>query len=344
MQSSPTKAHPTNAEVNTAAAAIRAGRLVIFPTETVYGLGGDATNPAAIAAIYRLKGRPAHNPLITHVPDIASAEQIGVFSASARKLADAFWPGPLTLVVSMRTATDVAPAVTAGLATIAIRVPAHPVSQALLRQADVPVAAPSANPSGRLSPTRATDLATEMSGLGVQILDAGPCQHGLESTVIDTTRSAPRLLRQGAITAATIAERTGTNLAAPDRTGADRPPSPGMLLRHYAPLTPVRLDAAAAADDEVLLAFGPPPPDTKCFMLNLSPAGDLTEAAANLYHMLHVLDRYALDRYVLDGHTARAIAVAPIPNHGLGEVINERLTRAAASHGAPDLAHPAPRP
>lgn len=312
-----------DAAITAAADALRRGELVIFPTETVYGLGADAINADAVAAIYRLKGRPALNPLIVHVSSVAAADRLVGLSGVAQRLADALWPGPLTLIVPRPGATTVVPAVSAGLPSIALRVPAHPVAQRLLQAVDRPVAAPSANISGRLSPTRAAHIDPETAAGVAVVLDAGPCIHGLESTVIDTTGATPRIFRLGAITRQAITDILGTPVAVATAPDADRPASPGMTLRHYAPATPLRLDATTADDDEAYLAFGPGPATAAAITENLSPSANLEEAAANLYHLLHILDRA----------NCRTIAVAPIPNEGLGEVINERLTRAAATAG-----------
>jgi L-threonylcarbamoyladenylate synthase len=299
-----------------AAAALRAGALVAFPTETVYGLGGDATNDRAVALIFEAKGRPHFNPLIVHLPDRESAERHAVFSGRAGDIADRFWPGALTLVLPRRENSGLSRLVSAGLDTVALRVPAHVGACALLRAADCPVAAPSANPSGRLSPTRAEHVAQGLGDKVAMILDGGPCAIGLESTVLDLTGDRPAILRQGGVPQEAIADALGEAVAV---AGADdrAPRSPGMLSSHYAPGLPVRLNAAEARAGEALLGFGP---NAANATLNLSPAGDLIEAAANLFNYLHSLD--------CPPHTA--IAVMPIPETGLGRAINDRLRRAAA--------------
>lgn len=304
--------------IHHAAALLRAGRLVAFPTETVYGLGGAATNDTAVARIFEAKGRPSFNPLIVHLPDRDSAERIAVFDARARRLAEAFWPGPLTLVLPRREDAGLSRLVSAGLPSVAIRVPAHPLAQALLRAAGVPVAAPSANRSGGISPTRADHVAASLGDRVDMILDGGACAVGLESTVVDLTGPRAVLLRPGGVTPAQLAEVLGE----PVVVGTDdpaAPKSPGQLLSHYAPDRPVRLNAAGAEPGEALLGFGPAPGAT----LNLSDGGDLVEAAANLFAFLHALDRAPFT----------GIAVMPIPEEGLGLAINDRLRRAAAPRG-----------
>jgi L-threonylcarbamoyladenylate synthase len=294
-----------------AARLLREGKLVAFPTETVYGLGADARNGQAVAGIFAAKGRPRFNPLIVHVADLAEAERHATFSETARRLADAFWPGALTLVLPRRADTSLSDLVSAGLDTVALRVPAHPVAASLLRQAGLPIAAPSANPSGGVSATTAAHVA---EGLGDKIdfvLDGGPAPLGLESTVIgfDGTGVAV-LLRPGAIARDELEAVIGP-LSKADAVIR----SPGQLESHYAPHAALRLDARAGESGEALLGFGISPDAT----LNLSPGGDLKEAAANLFAMLRELDK-----------TARRIAVMPIPGTGLGEAINDRLRRAAA--------------
>ncbi len=295
---------------------IRAGRLVAFPTETVYGLGADATNGEAVAAIFEAKGRPRFNPLIVHVADIEAAREIGRFDERAGKLAAAFWPGPLTLVVNRQPETDVSELVSAGLDTVALRVPAHEGAQAFLAAAQRPLAAPSANRSGRISPTIAAHVAEELGDAVALILDDGPCPIGLESSVVDMSGEAPTLLRPGGVTAEALEEALGGTLATP--RGGDPVKSPGMLQSHYAPGLPLRLDAAGAEPGEALLGFGPAPGAT----LNLSESGDLREAAANLFAHLRELDRPDFT----------AIAVMPVPEDGLGRAINDRLRRAAAAN------------
>lgn len=315
------KVEPASADaIARAGALIRAGGLVAFPTETVYGVGADATNGRAVAAIYAAKGRPSFNPLIVHVPTEAAAEAYAVFDARAEELAARFWPGPLTLVLPRRPGSLISDLVTAGLDTVAIRVPAHPVARALLEAADRPIAAPSANRSGRVSPTAAIHAAEELGSAVGMILAAGRSAVGLESTILDLSGDRPVLLRPGAVTEADIEAVVG----AVEISGGDpdRPSAPGQLLRHYAPATRLRLNATAAEPGEALLAFGPDAFAGRraASMLNLSETGDLAEAAANLFAMLRTLD----------GRGHRGIAVMPIPEAGLGAAINDRLRRAAA--------------
>ncbi|MEX2647426.1 MAG: L-threonylcarbamoyladenylate synthase [Alphaproteobacteria bacterium] len=298
------------------AALIRAGRLVAFPTETVYGLGADATNDRAVAAIFAAKDRPRINPVIVHVLDAAEAARHARLDGASLALAERFWPGPLTLVLPRREPCALSLLVSAGLATVGLRAPAHPVARALIAEAGVPVAAPSANPSGRLSPTRAVHVAEALGDRVDLVLDGGPTPLGLESTVIDAIAQPPVLLRPGALDRAAIEAMIGP-LAAPPED--ESPRSPGLLARHYAPRTPLRLDAREARSGEAMLAFGPVPAPNAAIVRNLSPTGDLIEAAANLFAMLHELDQSG----------ASAIAVAPIPETGLGEAINDRLRRAA---------------
>lgn len=312
---------PTAAAIAEAATALRRGRLVAFPTETVYGLGGVATNDAAVAAIYRAKARPSHNPLILHVADLAGAKAVAVFDARAEALAAAFWPGPLTLVLPRAPGSPVSPLATAGLATVAVRVPAHPVAQALLEATLLPVAAPSANPSGRVSPTTAEHVAADLGEAVELVLDAGPCPVGVESTVVDLSGPEPRLLRPGGLDRRELERALGGPLGAAAPSAAPR--SPGQLASHYAPRLPVRLEAEEVAEGEALLAFGPKVPSGGVKVLNLSPTGDLAEAARNLFAMLRELDRSG----------ARGIAVMPIPGEGLGEAIRDRLRRGAAPRG-----------
>ncbi|HHN73345.1 MAG TPA: threonylcarbamoyl-AMP synthase [Thermopetrobacter sp.] len=313
-------------DVDRAVAALRAGRLVAFPTETVYGLGADATSDAAVAAIFAAKGRPRFNPLIIHVADADAAAALGCMGAPARRLAEAFWPGPLTLVVPRAPHCPVSPLACAGLDTIALRVPSHPLALAMLRAFGRPVAAPSANVSGRLSPTEAEHVAEGPLADHVEvILDGGECPVGVESTIVGIVgQGPPRLLRPGGIPRAEIEEVLGEPLAegaTPAARGgsAGRPSAPGQLASHYAPRARLRLNAAAPRPGEMFLAFGPDAPHDVPG-LNLSPSGDLVEAAANLYAYLHILDETGVD----------TIAVAPIPEEGLGEAINDRLRRAAA--------------
>jgi L-threonylcarbamoyladenylate synthase len=301
-----------------AAAALREGRLVAFPTETVYGLGADATNGRAVAAIFEAKGRPRFNPLIVHVPDVEAAARLGRLTPVGLQLAEAFWPGALTLVMAKREGCSVADLATAGLDTIAVRVPAHPVAQALLRAVDRPVAAPSANRSGHVSPTTAAHVQADLEDRVAMILDGGATPVGLESTVVDATGDNPVVLRLGGIAREAIARVVGRSVEV--ATGApEKPMSPGMLGRHYAPAARLRLGAGEARNGEALLAFGPTVPPHAGAMLNLSTSSDLVEAAANLFSHLRVLD----------GSGAATIAVMPIPEEGLGEAINDRLQRAA---------------
>jgi L-threonylcarbamoyladenylate synthase len=302
-------------EAEAAAAALRRGELVILPTETVYGLAADAGNAEAVARLFEAKGRPRFNPLIAHVADLASAERLAVFDDRALRLADAFWPGPLTLVAPLRDGAPVSDLTRAGLDTVAVRVPAHPVTQAVLRAFGGAVAAPSANRSGRPSPTTLADAMEETGGSAAMAVDGGPCAVGLESTVVALLGEKARLLRPGAVTRAQLEAIIGP-LADAD---ADAKRSPGRLALHYAPDAPVRLDAEGPAAGEVFLAFGPAPEGH----LSLSAARDLREAAANLFAALRTADR----------RKPRAIAVAPIPDHGLGEAINDRLRRAAGYIG-----------
>jgi L-threonylcarbamoyladenylate synthase len=301
-----------------AARALRDGALIIFPTETVYGLGGDATNDAAVAAIFAAKGRPRFNPLIVHVPDLDAAEAIAAFDERARQAARRFWPGPLTLVLRRRGDCPVSLLASAGLETVAVRVPAHPVAQALLRASTLPLAAPSANRSGRVSPTEAAHTASEFGDAVPLILDGGRCVVGVESTVLDLSGATPTLLRPGGVTVEAL-----TALLGPVGEGGanpDAPRSPGQLASHYAPRLPLRMDAMEARPGEALLAFGSAVPPGFVDTLNLSPRGDLVDAAANLFAMLRRLDRPDFS----------GIAVMPIPEQGLGRAINDRLRRAAA--------------
>jgi L-threonylcarbamoyladenylate synthase len=282
---------------------ILAGEPVAVATETVYGLAADATNAEAVARIYEAKGRPSFNPLIVHVPNLAEAQRIGTFNDRARALAAEHWPGPLTIVVPLREDAAIASIVTAGLETIALRVPAHPAMQALLRATGKPLAAPSANASGSISPTRAEHVLKSLGGRISLILDSGPTPRGLESTIIGASGDELRLLRAGPIA-------IDAALASHDRIEA-----PGQLPRHYAPAKPLRLNASAAEADEFLIGFGPIAGDA-----SLSPSGHLVEAAARLFDLLHQAE---------DSPSPR-IAVAPVPDEGLGAAINDRLRRAAA--------------
>ncbi len=310
--------------IDDAARLIREGELVAFPTETVYGLGGDATNERAVAKIFEAKERPQFNPLISHVLDAGEARRLVQWSETAERLAARFWPGPLTLVLPRAPDSPIALLATAGLDTAAIRAPAHPMAQALIRAAGRPIAAPSANRSGAVSPTRAEHVAESLGNRVKLILDGGPCDVGLESTVLDLTTSTPTLLRPGGATREAIETVIGS-IALSDAipTGSAAHKSPGQLASHYAPARPVRLNAASVAADEALLAFGPQPLAGARQLLNLSVTGDLAEAAANLFAHLRALDQPGNAR----------IAVMPVPPIGLGLAINDRLRRAAADDG-----------
>lgn len=286
-----------------AARLILRGLAVAMPTETVYGLAADATNGEAVARVYHAKGRPAFNPLIVHVKDLEEARSIGRFDAAASGLAERFWPGPLTLVVPLREDAGIAGLAVAGLDTIALRAPAHPAMRDLLEATGRPLAAPSANASGRVSPTRAAHVLAGLGGRIPLIVDGGASAHGLESTIVGATGGPPRLLRPGPID-------LGLEISLAERIEA-----PGQLESHYAPAKALRLDATAGAPDEWLIGFG-----AVAGRANLSPSGDLTEAAANLFEMLHEAERSDSPR----------IAVAPVPDRGLGVAINDRLRRAAA--------------
>ncbi|MBL4926761.1 L-threonylcarbamoyladenylate synthase [Fuscibacter oryzae] len=302
--------------IKTAAALLRAGGLVAFPTETVYGLGGDATSDLAVARIFEAKGRPRFNPLIAHVPDLAAAERLALFDDRARAVAAAFWPGPLTLVLPLRADAGLSPLVTAELPTVAIRVPAHPVAQALLRAFGGPLAAPSANPSGKISPTRADHVLAGLDGRIEAVVDGGACAVGVESTILGLD-GPPSLLRPGGVPVEALEALLGPIAAGGD---AAKPNAPGQLLSHYAPGAAVRLNADAPRPREVRLGFGPGAAD-----LNLSPTGDLVQAAATLFHLLRQADALA--------GPGGTIAIAPIPETGLGRAINDRLRRAAAPRG-----------
>lgn len=307
---------PDTAGLNRAAELLRDGELVAFPTETVYGLGGDARSDRAVARIYEAKGRPRFNPLIVHLPDVAAARTLARFDDRAERLAAAFWPGPLTLVLPLRPGSGLSPYVTAELPTVALRVPAHPVARALLRTYGGPLAAPSANPSGRVSPTRAEHVLDGLSGRIAGVVDGGACAVGVESTIVGLDGPA-QLLRPGGVPVEAIEAVLGEPLGAGGST--TKPTAPGQLASHYAPGAPVRLGAAAALADEVWIGFGP---ECGGADLTLSATGDLVEAAANLFHLLREADRQA-------GPAGR-IAIAPIPETGLGRAINDRLRRAAA--------------
>jgi L-threonylcarbamoyladenylate synthase len=315
--------------IGEAARVLAAGGLVAFPTETVYGLGADATNAAAVAKLYAAKGRPAFNPLIAHVGELAAAKALAVFDAPAERLAAAFWPGPLTLVLPKNSDCPVAELATAGLDTIAVRLPAHPIAGALIARLGKPVVAPSANRSGHVSPTTADHVMADLADRIDLVLDGGPAPVGLESTILACLDGGVTLLRPGGLPRDAIERVLGRSLReAPVTAGTDEEVllAPGMLASHYAPRASLRLDAHAVEPGEALLAFGPhlvSGATQAVRTLNLSAPGDLVEAAANLYSHLRELDRAG----------ARTIAVAPIPHEGLGEAINDRLARAAAPRG-----------
>jgi L-threonylcarbamoyladenylate synthase len=305
-----------------AAERLRAGRLVAFPTETVYGLGADATNGTAVAGIFAAKNRPRFNPLIVHVPSLIEAERLVRFCEVSRALAQAFWPGALTLVLPKRPGCPVADLTTAGLDTLAIRVPSHPLATKILRAAGVPVAAPSANRSGRVSPTRAEHVAADMADQDVLVVDGGAAPLGVESTVVAVQAGKVIMLRPGGVTAEDIARVTGQPIKRSLHAQA-KPLSPGQLASHYAPRADVRLEATNIAAGEALLAFGADVPEHDGPSVNLSVRGDLKEAAANFFAALRTLDASG----------AATIAVMPIPRTELGEAINDRLQRAAAPRG-----------
>ena len=294
----------TDETIAEAAAVILRGEPVAVPTETVYGLAADATNAEAVARIYQAKGRPSFNPLIVHVTDFGAAERIGIFDDAARALAEQHWPGPLTLVVPLREGSGIASIVTAGLTTIGLRVPAHPAIQALLRATHRPLAAPSANASGSISPTRAEHVLKSLDGRIPLIIDGGATERGLESTIVAATGGPLRLLRPGPV-------QIEAEAAAPDRIEA-----PGQLASHYAPSKPMRLNATSADAGEFLIGFGGVKGDA-----SLSASSDLVEAAARLFDLLHQADTSEKE----------GIAVAPVPDTGLGAAINDRLRRAAAA-------------
>lgn len=310
------------AGMSRAAALLRAGGLVAFPTETVYGLGADATDGRAVAGIYAAKERPSFNPLIAHVESLAAAESQGVFDATARRLAEAFWPGPLTLVVPVSPSCTIADLARAGLDSLGLRVPAHPLALALLKEAGRPIAAPSANRSGRVSPTTADHVLGDLNGRIDAVLDGGACPVGVESTIVACLGGGPRLLRPGGIAREAIEALIGQPLEGQAEADGN-PLAPGMLASHYAPNARVRLQAARIEPGEAALLFGPQPlegADKARAVTNLSESGDLAEAAARLFSSLRTLDASG----------APTIAVAEIPDTGLGEAINDRLRRAAA--------------
>lgn len=309
--------------ISAAARCLAAGGLVAFPTETVYGLGADATNGEAVARLYAAKGRPAFNPLISHLPDLAAARTLAHFNDEADRLAQAFWPGPLTLVLPKRPDCPVAELATAGLDTIGLRVPDHPVARDILTAFGRPVVAPSANISGHVSPTDAAHVMADLQGRIDLVIDGGPATVGVESTII-ACLDEPTLLRPGGIAREAIENSLGRPLRVMPETqnpsGDEAPLAPGMLNSHYAPRATMRLNASDIRDGEALLAFGPAPTAHAAAMRNLSERGDLVEAAANLFSHLRALDASG----------AKTIAVMPIPHEGLGEAINDRLQRAAA--------------
>jgi L-threonylcarbamoyladenylate synthase len=312
--------------IKRAAGVLATGGLVAFPTETVYGLGADATRGGTVARLYAAKGRPSFNPLIAHVADAATARALGHFNRAAERLAAAFWPGPLTLVLPRRSHCPVAELATAGLDTIAVRVPGHPVARRILEAFGRPVVAPSANRSGHVSPTTAQHVLADLDGCIELIVDGGPTPMGIESTIV-ACLAEPQLLRPGALSRATIADIVPLTIQ--DRSteatavGDGAPLAPGQLISHYAPRARLRLDAVSVNAGEALLAFGPAPvpgAEHATHALNLSPHGDLIEAAANLFSHLRALDAGG----------AAIIAVMPVPRTGVGEAINDRLQRAAA--------------
>jgi L-threonylcarbamoyladenylate synthase len=309
----------TSSAIADAARILRAGGLVAFPTETVYGLGADATDDKAVAHIFAAKGRPRFNPLIVHVADLAAAEGLVEFTPPARALAQAFWPGALTLVLPRRADARLSLLVSAGLDTAAVRVPSNAIANRLLRATQRPIAAPSANASGTVSPTTAAHVRETLGDKVDLVLDGGPTVHGIESTVIGFKDDAVMMLRPGAVTREAIEAIAGTLRS----LSADTHGSPGRLPSHYAPRTRLRLNATAVRGDEALLAFGTNVPSGSNVVRNLSPVGDVVEAAANLFAMLRELDAAG----------AKSIAIMPIPQHGLGEAINDRLMRAAVPRG-----------
>lgn len=304
----------TSEGIAEAAGVLRAGGLVAMPTETVYGLAGDARDDHAVARIYAAKNRPSFNPLIVHLPDLDAVGRYAVLTPEARALAAAFWPGPLTMVLPLREGAGLSPLVTAGLPTVAVRVPAHPLARELLRVAGLPVAAPSANPSGRVSPTRAAHVMAGLAGRIEAVLDGGACAVGVESTILGLD-GPPALLRPGGVTVEAVEAVLGHALVLPGDPA--QPKAPGQLASHYAPEARVRLNATGARPGEILVGFGAVAGD-----LSLSESGDLVEAAARLFHLLREADALA--------GPGGAIAFAPVPETGLGRAINDRLRRAAA--------------
>ncbi len=314
---------PDQIGLDAAAVLLRDGQLVAFPTETVYGLGGDARSDLAVARIFDAKGRPRFNPLIVHVAGLDAAQEIAAFSPLARDLAARFWPGPLTLVLPLRAGAGISALVTADLPSVAIRVPAHPMARALIDQFGGPLAAPSANPSGRISPTSAQHVMAGLGGRIAAVVDGGPCAVGVESTILALLDGGPRLLRQGGTAQEEIEAALGHTLT---QIGQDpaRPIAPGQLASHYAPDAALRMMATSAQVGEVMIGFGAVAGD-----LTLSARGDLVEAAANLFGMLRSADALAQARRGA-GEGVAGIAVAPVPDVGLGRAINDRLARAAA--------------
>lgn len=310
---------PSTTAIDEATRTLQDGGLVAFPTETVYGLGADATNGEAVARIFAAKRRPTFNPLIVHVPDIAEAWSLAEFPALARTLAEALWPGPLTLVLPRRDGAPISELATAGLSTIALRSPDHPIARALLKAAGRPIAAPSANRSGRVSATLAAHVAEDLGDHAALIIDGGPAVCGIESTVVSIAGDDVQLLRPGVVTAEAIEQIIGKPLSRRE-TSDSAPNSPGQLVSHYAPRASVRLNATSWTPADAVLAFGKAPSMPALQTINLSPSGNLIEAAANLFAALRMLDTSG----------AATIAVMPIPNEGLGEAINDRLRRAAA--------------
>ena len=300
------------AGIAAAADVLRAGGLVAVPTETVYGLAARADSAPAVAQIYRAKGRPDFNPLIVHIPDLAAAERIAIFDERARQLAAAFWPGALTMVLPLRQGAEIAPAVTAGLPTIALRCPAHPAMRAVLAATQLPLAAPSANRSGGVSPSRAEHVAESLGSAVGLVLDGGPCAAGIESTIVALRDGGWQVLRPGPITGEQIAALLGAPLQPEGSAGIE---APGQLASHYSPGKPVRLNAECAGPDEFMIGFGGVAGD-----VSLSPSGDLAEAASRLYDCLHAAQRAPQTR----------IAIAKVPDEGIGAAINDRLGRAAA--------------
>ncbi|VAX03322.1 Threonylcarbamoyl-AMP synthase / SUA5 domain with internal deletion [hydrothermal vent metagenome] len=306
------------ANLNLASKYLLQGKLVSFPTETVYGLGADATNDQAVARIFAAKKRPNFNPLIIHLPSLAEAEKYVEFDMVSRKMAEAFWPGPFTLVLKKKPGSILSPLVSAGLDTVAVRVPEHPVITGLLQLFKYPIAAPSANISGKLSPTRPEHVAETLSAKLAMILEGPPCRNGIESTIAQVVGSEIRLLRPGSITKEKIEKLTGLRVTYYE--DGENPTAPGQLKSHYAPNKKIRLNALTLYPGEALLAFGSRYPKDVQTLKNLSPKGSLLEAASNLFSMLHELDNT----------DCTGIAVSPIPNKAIGIAINDRLTRAAA--------------